>query len=35
MRVAGAGKTTVRERLAERLDWEFIEGVGFTRRRMW
>ena len=26
MGVAGAGKTTVGERLAERLDWEFIEG---------
>jgi carbohydrate kinase (thermoresistant glucokinase family) len=26
MGVAGAGKTTVGERLAERLDWEFLEG---------
>jgi carbohydrate kinase (thermoresistant glucokinase family) len=26
MGVAGAGKTTVGERLAERLNWEFIEG---------
>ncbi|MFZ3234804.1 MAG: gluconokinase [Stellaceae bacterium] len=26
MGVAGVGKTTVGERLAERLDWEFIEG---------
>jgi gluconokinase len=26
MGVAGAGKTTVGERLADRLDWEFIEG---------
>ncbi len=26
MGVAGAGKTTVGERLAERLGWEFIEG---------
>lgn len=26
MGVAGAGKTTVGERLAERLDWEFAEG---------
>ncbi len=26
MGVAGAGKTAVGERLAERLDWEFIEG---------
>jgi gluconokinase len=26
MGVAGAGKTTIGERLADRLDWEFIEG---------
>lgn len=26
MGVAGAGKTTIGERLAKRLDWEFIEG---------
>ncbi len=26
MGVAGAGKTTVGERLAERLNWEFVEG---------
>jgi gluconokinase len=26
MGVAGSGKTTVGERLAERLDWDFIEG---------
>jgi carbohydrate kinase (thermoresistant glucokinase family) len=26
MGVAGAGKTTVGERLAQRLDWQFIEG---------
>jgi carbohydrate kinase (thermoresistant glucokinase family) len=26
MGVAGAGKTTVGERLAKRLDWEFMEG---------
>ncbi len=29
MGVAGVGKTTVGERLAERLDWEFAEGDRF------
>ncbi|SDF35131.1 gluconate kinase, SKI family [Blastococcus fimeti] len=32
MGVSGSGKTTVAERLAERLDWEFAEGDDFHPR---
>ena len=32
MGVSGSGKTTVAERLAERLDWEFAEGDEFHPR---